>query len=224
MLRPQGAPGYDIAVGHIEGLVAARRRHRHEFHRAREQRRVGEVALRVEGGGRAGKIERKSKLTAKRRIGADHRDGIAGALRREIVDEGRARGRPGPRFPARALGEQVLLVVVEIRKVRTRVVLARRRAERPEVHAVIFRALHQMNVLEAARDRLDCVDADCATSRRCRARSRRRFRRASRAPCRRCASPRSAPRAPGGSHPDRTGRLRSSRGDPRCGAACARGR
>src|SRR4029077_2064151 len=113
-----------------------------------EQRRVGQVALRIERRRRSWKIECDAKLAAQRRIGADHRHGVTCALRREIVDESRARGGPRPGAVALPFDQEILLVIVEVGWRMAGVILARRRAERAEMHAVIFGALNQMYVFE----------------------------------------------------------------------------
>ena len=68
-------------------------------------------------------------------------------------------GAPGPGFAPLARYDPIVLVVIKVRRHVARVRFLRRRFERAKVTAILFRALHDVYVLEIFRSVFDGCDA-----------------------------------------------------------------
>ena len=102
--------------------------------------------------------EREAQLLRDRRVDRDGHHEVHRVPDGEAGDEGRDEVRPGPGPTALLLAQQVLLVVVEVRRQVPRVVFPHRGPARPPLHAVHLGAGHQDDALERGRGARDGVD------------------------------------------------------------------
>src|ERR1700722_15922384 len=156
--RPNALPTELVAVRDIEDFVARSRSNTGPNGRRCQKVCGTDLIESAIGLGRAGKTQWNPKLLGDCRIDGDRHAQVHWVAGGVTDDRLGAQSRPMPRLSDLLAPEEILLIIVEVRRHQARIVLAGRRLERPEVGAIRLAALIEGHVAQSRRRRLDHLD------------------------------------------------------------------